>query len=216
MIKKQLKRLTLFGLLGVLLVGCGTGNAVVKKDPPKETTQGEVSDPIQEQTVPAQKIASTIKLEYDFGTMKETVDANLWQGQKDYHIYLPDTVVGTQDPTGVDIIKTKEIPESSLEIQQLDKDTNITELIKSEKAKLQEAYPGFEIKSAELENKFSGKVLKSLSVTNDSQGTSIYIVEINDTVFKFTMHLWVSEQWEVTRFITMINSIIITPQGAAI
>ena len=202
MLKNLINCLTLFGLLGVLLVGCGTGNTVEKKDTPKETTQGEVSNPLQEQTVPAQKIASTIKLEYDFGKTKETVDANLWQGQKDYHIYLPDTVVATQDPTVVDIIKTKEIPESSLEIQQLDKDTNIEDLVKAEKTKLKKAYPGIEIKSSELEKKFSGKVLKSLSVTNDNQGTSIYFVEINDTVFKFTMHLWVSEQWEVTRFLT--------------
>jgi hypothetical protein len=210
----MLKQIIMFSLLGGLLIGCSTNDTVEKNAQPKEK-QEEVQD--INQTVPAQKIAGTIKLEYDFGTNKETVDAHLWQGQGDYHIFLPETVVATKDSNGKDIIKTKEIPESSLEIVKLEQDTDLDDLLRNEKSKLEKAFPGVEIKKDTVNgSKFSGKLLHSLSVMNDNQGTSIYIVEINDTVFKFTMNLWASEKWEVTRFIAMINSITITPQGAAI
>ncbi|MFE8699340.1 hypothetical protein ACFYKX_01755 [Cytobacillus sp. FJAT-54145] len=202
-----LKQFLILGALSSMLVGCGT---TIDNNPKNgEQTNGGMSvgeEGEQVQGGSAPKLASAIELEYNFGHSVEKANAELWFGQSDYYIYLPNTVEGDQANDGKDVITTVEIPTSTMTIEGINK-SDLEETFNRTKEELAAEYPNQEVVEQLEDDLFTGKLLQQATVKDDETTKSVYFLEIEGEIFKITKHIWVSEEYEKVRFVSMINTI---------
>lgn len=205
--KSFLKQFLILGALSSMLAGCGTN---VDNDPQSgEQTNGgsSVGEGVEQvQGGSAPKLASTIELEYKFGHSVEKANAELWFGQSDYYIYLPNTVEVSQANDGKDVITTVEIPTSTMTIEVINLN-DLKETFNQTKEELAAEYPNQEVVENLEDELFTGKLLRQAIVKDDETSKSIYFLEIEGEIFKITQHIWVSEEFEKVRFVTMMNTI---------
>lgn len=205
----KIKQFVIVGTLAILLAGCGTNGANTEKDTTgsnnEAPTSGQGVEDEQTSSQPPAKLAGSIELTYDFEGRVETAEAQLWFGQNDYYIYLPNTVSTQPTKDGVDIITSKELPVSTMTVKVISKDS-LELAYQSAKNELAKEYPGAKISEAIEKNIFSSEVIKQLGVKNAKMFKKVYFLEVEQKVFEITQEIFTSEEFEQVRFNAMINS----------
>lgn len=201
--KRKAQWMTAFGLSIVLLAGCGT-TAIPTDTPGQQAPPPPALPPTQQQgEPPAEKT-----LTYNFEGGTETEQAQYWEGQNGYYLYVPERLTASQEEPGKDVLLTKEIPTCTMRIEVLSAEAKLEEQKAMVKEQLQAGYPNGElIESKTVGDPVFDKVLYEAGASDESTNTTIRLILIDGKTYKITTHIWKSEIWAATVFDSVIKTI---------